>query len=139
MNCKEKFLKEHPGFADNIDLYCPSDFNYMSDPEYCSQIGWEEFTCEKCWNRELKELKGEENMNYIKTTKCGDTKEELRDIGEMIRDLVEAKEEIKKRAECEEATKGLKLIYDSLITAGFSPEISGQILIAYISKPTEDF
>ena len=68
MTCKEKLVKNHPGFNwdDVLNYDCPSDYGYLTDPDYCCLdcIG----SCMKCWDREIPETnenkKDNEDMNY---------------------------------------------------------------------------
>lgn len=50
MTCREKFMNTYSENSD-IDKYCPSDFMWAKDPEYCS-AGDCEAHCKKCWDRE---------------------------------------------------------------------------------------
>ena len=67
MTCKEKLRKLHPEwndelFFDVIKSGCPDDYFDIEEIDHC-----EPFTsvCEKCWNREIPEEKGETNMDCI--------------------------------------------------------------------------
>ena len=51
MTCKEKFMD---AYEDDIERYCPSDFGWLRDPEYCCE-GSNKELCDKCWDREYPE------------------------------------------------------------------------------------
>ena len=62
MTCKDKLIKDYPGFTDSeineiLEGYCPSDYDYLPTPTFC---GTSEYICEEecrhCWNREIPEI-----------------------------------------------------------------------------------
>lgn len=63
MTCIEKLRELHPDWDDNelqyyVDNCCVTREYIMTRPVYCGSHGWEEsenWTCEKCWNREVYE------------------------------------------------------------------------------------
>lgn len=61
MTCKEKLRLEHPDWSiDEINhticVWCPSDYDYLRDPDCCSPtriLDNPNMSCAECWNREI--------------------------------------------------------------------------------------
>lgn len=74
MTCIEKLAIEHPEDI-NEDYFggcakCPSDYNYLGDPEYCKNYDISrEDRCYTCWNRNIPETDSD-------TIKLDETKKE---------------------------------------------------------------
>ena len=54
MTCLEKLREEYPWLDEN--WFCPHNRGYLPKPDWCYNS---KPVCEKCWNRELPEEKGE--------------------------------------------------------------------------------
>ena len=102
MTCKEKLMEICPGidWGKVVVSECPSDYNWLCDPDYCSEHCRDgefiESICEKCWNREIPgtEVKKEnEEMNC----KC--------EVVDMIKQLQFDNDTLMK--ECDELKKKL--------------------------------
>ena len=73
MTCKEKLEALNPGCnSDNIiNECCPSDFNYLLDPDpICNG-----YNCDECWNREIPE---EKNKLFLLSKRSQREKGELK-------------------------------------------------------------
>lgn len=61
MTCREKLAIEHPDKVDECydgGCYgCPNEYGYLNDPRYCGDI---EYSCTKCWDREIPSTEDEE-------------------------------------------------------------------------------
>ena len=57
MTLREKFSERFPN--SDIAGYCPSDFNWYEDPNYCPE-DMDTPECSKCWDREIPETPTEE-------------------------------------------------------------------------------
>ena len=60
MTCREKLKQEHPSKIDPKNAWggcegCPSDYNYLVNPDFCTDdsISDPDVRCAKCWDREI--------------------------------------------------------------------------------------
>lgn len=64
MTALEKLKKEYPESIDEdgFPYFCPSSYNYLTDPEYCndSNYGTCQKRCTDCWHREIPENAGQD-------------------------------------------------------------------------------
>lgn len=60
MTCREKLRIEYPEMICSElykGLFCPSDYGYLDDPEFCWNDGSYN-KCDRCWDREIPEKDG---------------------------------------------------------------------------------
>ena len=60
MTCREKLRIEYPEMSCSElykGLFCPSDYGYLDDPEFCWNDGSYN-KCDRCWDREIPEKDG---------------------------------------------------------------------------------
>lgn len=70
MTCKEKLKLEYPEDAEQrMDNTCPDDYEYASEPIYCTTLCSSGRECIDCWDREIKETKKKEENEMKKFTK----------------------------------------------------------------------
>lgn len=60
MTCREKLAKEHPEYINDTAYSggckgCPSEYDYLSDPEFCGGYSDKKEMCTRCWDREILE------------------------------------------------------------------------------------
>ena len=59
MTCREKLRIEYPEMIRSElyeSLFCPSDYGYLGDPDFCWNDG--SYKCDRCWDREIPEKDG---------------------------------------------------------------------------------
>lgn len=80
MTCRERLIKEHPEFVSEDYKEgcwsCPSDYNYMDDPDYCNM---NESQCRLCWDREIPEEAAPITFDWSKLRKFIDDSMKKRD------------------------------------------------------------
>lgn len=60
MTCREKLRIEYPEMIWSElyeSLFCPSDYGYLDDPDFCWNDG-SYYKCNRCWDREIPEKDG---------------------------------------------------------------------------------
>ena len=124
MTCREMLKREHPTLVsseyDGGCKFCPSDYGYLGDPEYCKEAP-SDIVCGRCWDREITEKENETPMSNTKKTKA-QLIEELKEATEKATALEKEIKDLEKYKKYDEAAAEIRAIYDSFVRAGFSDE-----------------
>lgn len=141
MTCREKLELEHPEKVNALFTGgckgCPADYGYneaASNNRFCQGMD----SCDECWDQEVIETKNEENKGEKKMIEFATAaKDNRKTKEELLNDMADLKKEIEladKRKKNDDAARDLRLMYDSFIGAGFTPDQAFGLLTTIVAN-----